>query len=132
MYYPRGEEVVEGSFNVQKHPDGDTSFTEDCALKVVHSITEGRVSRSAFSEGMLVLVKGRCLKDRLLQVPEDKTFERLESKGHQGDWPPRARVGVVILPKFRNKDGFGFSPERGNILQLEAGYEQISEPGESL
>ena len=41
-------------------------------------------------------------------------------------------MGVVIFPKLGNKDGFGFSPERGNILQLEAGYEQSSEPGESL
>ena len=36
-------------------------------------------------------------------------------------------MGVVILPKLRDKDDLGFSPEQRNILQLEAGYEEGSE-----
>ena len=84
---PDGRRLSKAPSIVQEHPDGDP-LTEDSALEVVHSVTEGGVCRPAFAEGMLVAVEGGGLKDRLLQVPEDETFERLENEGNERNGAP--------------------------------------------
>jgi hypothetical protein len=67
--HPQGEEVVKGALNVEEHPDGHLTL-KGGALKVVHGVTQGRIRRSSFAEGVLVEVDGVFLEDSVLQVPQ--------------------------------------------------------------
>ena len=112
---PQRKEVVKSALDVEEHPDGHLTL-KGGALKVVHGVTQGRIRRSSFAEGVLVLVDGVFLEDSVLQVPQYQTFKGLEQKGHERDRPPGPGVGIVVLSHLGDKDGLAGAPELRNVI----------------